>query len=71
MYLGIGQSFFNNNNSLLFRLGVEFPFFSDGFMDFGVIYMPQTDVEFKNLTGYESKGTMGGASYDLTLGVRF
>lgn len=71
VYLGIGQSFFNNNNSLLFRLGVEFPFFSDGFMDFGVIYMPKTEVEFKDLTDYESKGTIGGASYDLTLGVRF
>lgn len=71
IYLGIGQTFYNNNSSLLFKMGVEFPFFSDGFIDFGMIYMPKTDAEFNSLTGYEKSGDVGGASYDLTLGVRF
>lgn len=71
VYLGIGQSFFNNANSLIFRFGFEFPFFSDGFMDFGVVYMQDSDVKWKNNTNYEETGTFGGASYDLTLGIRF
>jgi len=71
VYLGIGQSFFNNANSLIFRFGFEFPFFKDGFMDFGVIYMQEADVKWKSDSDYEEMGTFGGASYDLTLGVRF
>jgi len=71
VYLGIGQSFFNNANSLIFRFGFEFPFFKDGFMDFGVVYMQEADVKWKKDTAFEETGTFGGASYDLTLGVRF
>ena len=71
VYLGIGQSFFNDANSLVFRFGFEFPFFKDGFMDFGVIYMQDTVVKWKKDTAYEETGTFGGASYDLTLGMRF
>lgn len=71
VYLGIGQSFYNNANSLIFRFGFEFPFFTDGFMDFGVVYMQETDVKWKKDDNYENDGTFGGASYDLTLGVRF
>ena len=71
VYLGIGQSFYNNANSLIFRFGFEFPFFTDGFMNFGVVYMQETDVEWKADDDYEENGTFGGASYDLTLGVRF
>lgn len=71
VYLGIGQSFFNDANSLIFRFGFEFPFFKDGFMDFGVIYMQEVDVKWKSDAAFEEIGTVGGASYDLTLGVRF
>lgn len=71
VYLGIGQSFFNDANSLIFRFGFEFPFFKDGFMDFGVIYMQEVDVKWKTDAAFEEIGTVGGASYDLTLGVRF
>lgn len=71
VYLGVGQAFYNNANSLTFRFGFEFPFFSDGFMDFGVIYMPESDVVWKNDADLEKDGKFGGASYDLTLGVRF
>ena len=71
VYFGIGQSFFNNANSLIFRFGLEFPFFKDGFMDFGVVYMQEADVEWKTDTAFEKEGTFGGASYDLTLGLRF
>lgn len=71
VYLGVGQAFYNNANSLIFRFGFEFPFFSDGFMDFGVLYMPESDVVWKNVTDYDDDGKFGGASYDLTLGVRF
>ena len=71
VYLGIGQSFFNDANSLVFRFGFEFPFFKDGFMDFGVIYMQDTVVKWNKDTAYEETGTFGGASYDLTLGMRF
>lgn len=71
VYLGIGQSFFNNANSLIFRFGFEFPFFTDGFMDFGVVYMHESDVDWKKDSDYEGSGKFGGASYDLTLGMRF
>lgn len=71
VYLGIGQAFFNDANSLIFRFGFEFPFFKDGFMDFGVVYMQEADVEWKSDAAFENTGTFGGASYDLTLGVRF
>jgi len=71
VYLGIGQAFFNDANSLVFRFGFEFPFFKDGFMDFGVVYMQEADVKWKSDTAFEETGTFGGASYDLTLGLRF
>ncbi len=71
VYLGIGQAFFNDANSLIFRFGFEFPFFKDGFMDFGVVYMQEADVKWKTDAAFEETGTFGGASYDLTLGVRF
>ncbi|MCT7358209.1 hypothetical protein [Thalassolituus pacificus] len=71
VYLGIGQAFFNDANSLVFRFGFEFPFFSDGFMDFGVTYLPESDVQWEKKSGYEETGKFGGSSYDLTLGVRF
>ena len=71
VYLGVGQAFYNNANSLIFRFGFEFPFFSDGFMDFGVLYMQESDVVWKDVTDYDEDGKFGGASYDLTLGVRF
>ncbi|CCK74680.1 Conserved hypothetical protein [Oleispira antarctica RB-8] len=71
VYLGIGQSFFNDANSLIFRFGFEFPFFKDGFMDFGVMYMREANVKWKTDAAFEEIGTFGGASYDLTLGVRF
>ena len=70
-YMGVGQAFYNNSNSLIFRFGLEFPFFSDGFMDFGVVMMPESDVEWKTNSQYENTGKFGGTSYDLTLGVRF
>lgn len=71
VYLGIGQAFFNDANSLIFRFGFEFPFFKDGFMDFGVVYMQEAEVEWKSDAAFEDTGKFGGASYDLTLGVRF
>lgn len=71
VYLGIGQAFFNDANSLIFRFGFEFPFFKDGFMDFGVVYMQEADVKWKADAAFEETGTFGGASYDLTLGMRF
>ena len=71
VYLGIGQSFFNDANSLVFRFGFEFPFFKDGFMDFGVMYMREANVKWKKDDAFEEIGTFGGASYDLTLGLRF
>lgn len=71
VYLGIGQAFFNDANSLIFRFGFEFPFFKDGFMDFGVVYMQEAEVEWKSDAAFEDSGKFGGASYDLTLGVRF
>ena len=71
VYLGIGQAFFNDANSLVFRFGFEFPFFSDGFMDFGVTYLPESDARWDKKVGYEEVGKFGGSSYDLTLGVRF
>ena len=40
-------------------------------MDFGVIYMQEVDVKWKSDAAFEEIGTVGGASYDLTLGVRF
>jgi hypothetical protein len=71
MYLGLGQAFFNDANSMTFRFGFEFPFFNAGFMDFGVIYMSEETVKWKKNTAFEEKGTFGGTSYDLTLGIRF
>lgn len=71
VYFGIGQSFFNDANSLLFRFGFEFPFFKDGLMGFGVVHMPEADVKWKSDSAFERFGTFGGTSYDLTLGLRF
>ncbi|MGK0249877.1 MAG: hypothetical protein ACI910_002638 [Oleispira sp.] len=71
VYLGMGQTFLNDANSLIFRFGFEFPFFKDGFMDLGVIYMQEIDVRWKEDPAFKEIGTFGGASYDLTLGVRF
>jgi hypothetical protein len=71
VYLGIGQSFVNDGTSLTFRFGFEFPFFKDGFMDFGVIYMQEINVRWKEDPELEEIGTFGGAGYDLTLGLRF
>lgn len=71
VYLGMGQAFYNDANSLVFRFGFEFPFFSDGFMDFGVTYLPESDARWDKKEGYEEVGKFGGSSYDLTLGVRF
>jgi hypothetical protein len=71
VYLGIGQSFLNDTTSLIFRFGFEFPFFKDGFMDFGVIYMQEKNIRWKEDPEFEEIGTFGGAGYDVTLGVRF
>jgi hypothetical protein len=71
VYFGVGQSFLNDATSLIFRFGFEFPFFKDGFMDFGVIYMQEIDVRWEENPAFEEIGTFGGAGYDLTLGVRF
>jgi hypothetical protein len=71
VYLGVGQSFVNDATSLIFRFGFEFPFFKDGFMDFGVIYMQEINVRWKEDPAFEEIGTFGGAGYDLTLGMRF
>jgi hypothetical protein len=71
VYFGVGQSFLNDATSLIFRFGFEFPFYKDGFMDFGVIYMQETNVKWKENPALEEIGTFGGAGYDLTLGVRF
>lgn len=71
VYLGLGQSFFNDTNALIFRFGFEFPFFKDGFIDYGVLYMPESRASWQSLSGYSQTGRFGGASYDLTLGLRF
>lgn len=71
VYLGLGQAFYNDSNSLVFRFGFEFPFFSDGFIDFGMVSIPQADARWKKETGYAETGKFGGTSYDLTLGLRF
>ncbi|MEK9765622.1 MAG: hypothetical protein VW274_04020, partial [Thalassolituus sp.] len=71
VYLGMGQAFFNDTNSLIFRFGFEFPFFKDGFIDYGVTYIPETTAKWREKSGYEDTGTFGGASYDLSLGLRF
>jgi len=71
VYLGLGQSFYNDSNSLVFRFGFEFPFFSDGFIDFGMVSMPEKEVKWKDVDGLEEIGKFGGTGYDLTLGLRF
>ncbi len=71
VYLGLGQAFYNDTNSLIFRFGFEFPFFKDGFVDYGVTYIPESTARWLDAEGYENTGKFGGSSYDLTLGLRF
>lgn len=71
VYLGMGQAFFNDTNALVFRFGFEFPFFKDGFIDYGVTYIPESTAQWSDVSGLEDTGKIGGASYDLSLGLRF
>ncbi|GAA6146135.1 hypothetical protein [Thalassolituus maritimus] len=71
VYLGMGQAFFNDTNALVFRFGFEFPFFKDGFIDYGVTYLPESTAKWTSVSGLEDTGKLGGASYDLSLGLRF
>jgi len=71
VYLGLGQAFYNDTNSLIFRFGFEFPFFKDGFVNYGVTYIPESTARWLEADGYENTGNFGGSSYDLTLGLRF
>ena len=71
VYLGMGQAFFNDTNAIVFRFGFEFPFFKDGFIDYGVTYIPESTAKWSEVSGLEDTGKIGGASYDLSLGLRF
>ncbi|MED5440711.1 MAG: hypothetical protein VYA77_05295 [Pseudomonadota bacterium] len=71
VYLGMGQAFFNDTNAIVFRFGFEFPFFKDGLIDYGVTYIPESTAKWSEVSGLEDTGKIGGASYDLSLGLRF
>ena len=71
VYMGLGQAFFNDTNALVFRFGFEFPFFSDGFIDYGVTYIPESTAKWGEVDNYQNTGKIGGSSYDLSLGLRF
>ncbi len=71
MYLELGQAFFKEQQSLVYKYGIEFPFTRNGYIDLGVIYLPEQEVEWKEVDGLEESSEFGGASYDITLGYRF
>lgn len=70
-YLELGQAFYNGQQSLLYKYGLEFPFTKDGYIDLGIIYMRRETIDWPAVTGLEDSSSFGGASYDITLGYRF
>ena len=71
LYFGVGQAFYNENHSLVFKAGMEFPFFETGMINFGMVMLTSGDVEWEVNSDYETTGTFGGVSYDLSLVIRF
>jgi hypothetical protein len=70
-YVGVGQAFFSGSHGLVMKLGLEFPFVTNGFMALGVVYVAEETVEWDANSSYQDSSEFGGSGLDITLGYRF
>jgi hypothetical protein len=71
VYLSLGQAFIYNTPTLIMRSGVEIRVNKKSFVDIGTVIIKEEEFSVRKSTGYASEATLGGASYDLTIGYRF
>lgn len=71
IYLSMGQVFVHTTPSLILRSGLEMRANKNSFIDLGVVYLLERPFSALPLDGYEDEATVGGTSYDITLGIRY
>jgi len=70
-YIEVAQSLYNQNQALIFKYGLEFPFSKNGIINLGVLYSPENTITWDALNDYSTESTFGGATYEIMLGYRF
>ena len=71
IYVSVGQALVNAKPVILSKAGLEMRLNRRSFVSIGGVYLPETTFEEDAVSGYASQSTLGGFSYDITLGFRF
>ena len=69
-YIEVAQSLYNQNQALIFKYGLEFPFAKNGIINMGVLYTSENTITWGELEGYTTQSSFGGATYEIMLGYR-
>jgi len=69
-YIEVAQSLYNQNQALIFKYGLEFPFAKNGIINLGVLFTPVNTITWNALENYSTQSTFGGATYEIMLGYR-
>lgn len=69
-YLGIGQLFFEGSHNFFFRTGLAFPLGDSSSIDFGAVYLNDTDVTWEADGNYSQSSDIGGLTTEIILSMK-
>jgi hypothetical protein len=70
-YLSIGEAFFMDNHTELYKSGLDIRFSERFSFGVGIVYIPEKNVEMAAKTGFDPNVAFGGFTYDIMLGFVF
>ena len=69
-YLGIGQLFFEGSHNFFFRTGLAMPLGETASIDFGVVYLNDTNVTWEADGNYSQSSDLGGVAAEIILSMK-
>ncbi|MFA9461557.1 hypothetical protein [Thiohalorhabdus methylotrophus] len=71
LYLAPGDAFIDDTNNLLVRTGLEIRFTQTLFMNLGLVYLEERELDMGHAPPGRTGGEVGGTGYDISIGARF
>jgi len=69
-YLGIGQIFFEGSHNFFFRTGLSLPLGEVSSIDFGAVYLNDTNISWEEDGNYSQSSDIGGLTTEIILSMK-
>jgi len=69
-YLGIGQIFFEGSHNFFFRTGLSLPLGEASSIDFGAVYLNDTNISWEEDGNYSQSSDIGGLTTEIILSMK-